>query len=1040
MIGKLRRRPAGLLALIAVLVAAGIYTAARLPSAIFPPVTFPIVKVIADAGEQPPARMIPTVTRPLEEAVHRVPGVRSVRSITSRGSVEMSVQFAWGTDMTTALQRTQAETQRIRTELPAETNIDVERMNTSMFPILGYALTSDTRTPAELRRLARFTLEPELIRIDGVSQIQVQGGRDREFEVHLDPDRLSARGLTAARVVQALRDQQDVLSAGLIQRNHELYLSLVDGRVHDLRALSELAVPVDSGPPPTLADLGTVSVADEVSYVRTTADNRPAVLVNVIRQPTANTVAIAGGIRKLLKDRPDLIPSGVHWAPFYDQARFVSASVSGTLEAILIGFLLAALVLAVFLRRLSTTVIAAMAIPVTVAIVGLLVGASGDTTNLMTLSGVAAAIGLVADDAIVVIEHIETWREEGWPGVPAEAATMDLLPALVGSSLSTTVILVPFALLSGVTGAFFRPLALTMALALTVSFFVAFLAVPVVASRFARSGEGRRRRGRDRDGAAGGEAAGGARTTGGGGSLGNAWERLAGRASRLYDAGVGLFLDHGWLAVGALLVLLAAGWLLYRGIGTDFLPSMDEGSIILDYRTPAGTSLSETDEMLNHVERVITSLPDVRTYSRRTGTELGFFVTEPNTGDYVIDLKPRGERRPIDEVIDDLRERIARVEPAVETDFGQLIEDDIGDLTGGEPQPIDIKIFGEEPDVLRREARRVADVISDIPGVEDVFDGIVISGPSLDLRVHPSEVARYGLTTRDIHAAVEPAVIGTVAGQVRVGDRMYDLRVFTDTTRGLEGLKVRARTPPDALVPLGRLATTGTGEPEAEIDRENLATYVGVTARQSGRDLGSIMSDVRDRIGRDVGLAPGHRIEYGGLYREQQRSFRDLLYILVAGLVLVGIIVTFEFGDWRAPLLTAACAAAVLAGVFAALHLTGKTLNISSYVGAILMIGIVGENVIFVIHEARRGLREGLDPRKAWRRASRRRLRPVSMTILATGFALAPLALAVGGGAQLMQPLAIGVIGGFVLSGPIVLLLLPGLYRLLDPRGKLAGE
>lgn len=1006
----LRRRPAAVFGLLLVVAVGGVATAFRLPASIFPSVTFPIVKVIADAGEEPASRVMPTVTRPLEEAMRRVPGVVLVRSITSRGSSELSAQFAWGTDMQVALQRVQGETQRIAPDLPPGTRIDVEWMSTSIFPILGYALTSDTLTQAQLWDLAEYTLKPALLGINGISEIQVQGGRRREFQVRLDPQALEGRGLSAADVVQAVRANNQVLSAGLVEQNHELYLALVNGRAPDVAALSRISVPVAHGPPATLADLGAVAVADEVSYIRTTANGKPAVLVNIIQQPSANTLRIASAIGRLFHDQPRLLPAGVQWTSFYDQARFISASVQGTEEDIWIGMVLAGLVLLAFLRRWRTTLVAAAAIPVTIAIVGLALELARQSVNLMTLAAVAAALGLVADDAIVVVEDLERHRDLG-DADPAGTSLRELLPALIGSSLSTVVIFLPFATLPGITGAFFKPLALTMAVSLIVSFFIAVVAAPLAIQALERPGHA-------------GEAA----------PVGGWVGRLRDRANHAFDAVRGVLVDHGWLTVGALVVMLGAAWLLQRSLGTDFLPSMDEGSIILDYWTPPGTSLTETNAMLNEVERVIMSLPDVVSYSRRTGTQLGFFITEPNTGDYVINLKPRGERRPVDDVTDDLRDRIAKVEPAIRTDFGQLIEDDIGDLTGGEPQPIDIKVFGDDPALLAQKADQITAIIAGVRGVEDAFDGITIAGPALDLRVDPVATARYGLTTEDLHAQVEPALIGTVAGQMRIGDRMYDIRVLEPHPGPLGDVRIRAG---DALLPVRDLAAITTGAAEAEIDQENLKTYVGVTARLSGRDLGTTVAEIQRKIAQQVQLGPGMYLVYGGQYQQQQQSFTDLFYVLLGGILLVALVVLFVFGDWRAAVVTALCACAVLPGVFLALLITGHTLNVSSYVGAIMIVGIMGEKATFAINAARLGLREGLTPAEAWRRAGRHRLRPVTMTILATAFALAPLALAIGAGAQIMQPLAIAVIGGFVFSGPVTLFLLPGLYRLLDPQGRL---
>ncbi|MGI8547695.1 MAG: efflux RND transporter permease subunit [Gemmatimonadaceae bacterium] len=1048
-----RQRAAGVYLLLAILIIAGIYSAAGLPSSIFPTVTFPRVRVIADVGEEPAAQMMPTVTRVLEEAILRVPGIEIVRSTTSRGSTEISAQFAWGTDMQAALNRVQAETQRVRPDLPPQTRIEAQWMNTATFPIQGYALISSTETQAQLLAFAQYTLKPALVRIPGVSEVQIQGGRQREFQVQLNRQLLAGHRLAASDVVQAIQANNDVVSTGLTEQNHELYLTLVTGRVTGTKQLSELAVPVPNGPPVTLAELGTVAVTNEVSYVRTTANGQAAVLVNIVRQPSANTVAIATGVDQIFKDQPNLLPKDAHWSNFYDQASFVSGSVNGARDAIIIGVVLAGVVLLLFLRNVRFTLIAVAAIPLTVAIVGLALGIFGQTINLMTLAGIAAALGLIADDSIVVIEDIEkshhTTAEAGHnpeadstpahgdaivdPTIEATAAaTRQLRPALLGSSLSTIVILVPFALLSGVVGAFFKPLALTMALALVVSFLFALIVVPLSVSVFQRK-------------PAKGDANGGNHRIARPGVASRisapvirVLAPVSKRMGRGYDRVVHVFIAHGLVSVMIIAVLLGITYVLYGRIGTDFLPAMDEGSIILDYWTPPGTSLTETDAMLSAAERVISSNPAVESYSRRTGAQLGFFITEPNRGDYVIKLKPLSQRPGVDEVINSLRDGIAAVEPAIHTDFGQLLEDQIGDLTGGAPQPIDVKIFGSDPTTLAQKADQAAHILEKVPGVADVFNGITIAGPALQLHVDPVAAGRFGLTTQTVAQAVEPAITGTVAGQIRIGDRMYDLRVLARDSAGpLTDLKIRTGPPSSALIPLSTVATISTGTPETEINRENLKTYVGVTARLTGRDLGSAMSDIRQRISRDLQLTPDMSIEYGGLYEQQQQSFRGLLYVLLAGLVLVSVVVLFEFADWRAPVVTVVCAAAVLSGVLAALLLTGMTLNISSYVGAIMMVGIVGENAIFVIHEAQIELRSGKSVAEAWSEAAHRRLRPVAMTVLATAFALAPLALAIGAGSQLMQPLAIAVIGGFVLSGPIVLLVLPGLYRLLDPHGKL---
>ena len=1004
LVRNLPRRAPAVFLLLAVLIAAGVWTAQRLPSAIFPTVTFPRIKVIAETAEEPAAQMIPAVTRPLEEAVLRVPGIERVTSTTTRGAVELGAEFAWSTDMRVALTRVQAEIERIKPDLPAQARIDAEWMNTAIFPILGYALTSDSRSLAQLRELADYTLKPELNQIAGVSQVQVQGGTRREFQVRLDPDRLAGRKIPPSAVVEAIRKNDAVLSAGLVESNHELYLALVTGKPRGLDDLSRIAVPVAGGVPVALGELGTVQTADAVTYIHTTADRKPAVLVNVVRQPDASTLAVAAAVARLLREKPDLLPKDVRWTAFYDQAEFVRASVGGVRDAILIGVALAALVLLLFLRDWKITAIAVATIPVTVAIVLFGLGLAGQTLNLMTLGGIAAAIGLVADDAIVVVENIARHAEERVSEDPSLSGLAEVLPGLTGSSLSTIVIFVPFALLSGVAGAFFRPLALTMGIALAVSYWLSALAVPLAASKMR---VGRRARA--------------------------ARKPRPPRIARF-------FIAHPSIALAVVVALLGGGVILYRAIGSDFLPKMDEGSIVLDYWTPAGTSLTDTNQILDQAEKIISALPDVATYSRRTGTELGFFVTEPNRGDYVIRLKPRGQRRPVEEVIDDLRGRIAGAEPGLRTEFGQVLEDVIGDLTGGEPQPIDVRLYGEDQAVLQQKARAAAKIVGGVSGVEDVFDGITIAGPNLTVAGRPEALARFGLTAEALHAEVEPALMGTVAGNLRIGERLYDVRVFSRPRADLSRLaQLPIPVSGGGLVPLSELATVATGAAEAEIHRENLRTYVGVTGRLSGRNLGDAVAQIRSRLAGGLPLPTGMSIRYAGLYEQQQTSFKGLLGVLFGGLLLVAIILLFEFGDWRAPLLTVVVALAVLTSVLASLLVTGMTLSVSSFVGAIMMVGIVGEKAVFLIQDAREELRRGLPVREAWVEASRKRLRAVMMTIFATAFALAPLALALGEGSELQQPLAIAVIGGFVLSSPLVLLILPALYAWMDPRGRLAG-
>jgi multidrug efflux pump subunit AcrB len=975
---------------VAFLAAAGLAIGARLPAAILPEVVFPRVTLIADSGERDTEEMLRAVTIPLEQSVRRVPGLHEIRSTTSRGSSEINLDFDWGVNMDLALQRVQALTAAVRDELPAGTALDARLMSPALFPVVGLALTSTRRSQIELRDMADLRLRPELARLPGVAEVVVQGGRKPEARVTLDARALQSRGLTVSAVAEAVARATELRSLGLLSANRELYLALVDARPRDLEQLGRLPIPVASGAPVPLASLGRIELAEAPQWTRYAARAGEAVLVNFLRQPAASTVTLSQGLHDWLRTHADALPPDVTLDVFYDQADLVNGSIASVRDALIVGGLMAIVIIALFIGSPALGSLAAIVLPASIALSLLGFGLARQSLNLMTMGGIAAAMGLVLDDAIVVVEHL---AHEAARGRTREEAMAELFPTLVASSACTIAIFAPFGLLGGVAGAFFKVLAISVSLMLAVSLLLSLTLLPYLA--------GLRRRAAPHPPFP---------------RLGQGWIGRTLRRRRLVLAGAA--------------VLVVAALALGIGIPTGFLPEMDEGELILDYITPAGTSLDETVHMLAPLERELNATPEIQTWSRRTGDQLGFFITEPNTGDYAIRLKHR-RRRSADEIADDLRERIEAVAPGVDIEFGQLLEDVIGDLTTT-PQPVEVRVFTEDRDLGRRVARRAADLIERVPGVVDVRSGVVVSGPNV-LLAPVERGLRLGVDAAALEALAVPRLRGVDAGQVPRAARVWPVRLTMATPsadRVASLLESDAPLDSGGRTRLQDVADVHVVPGDYEVHRDDQRTMVSLTGRLSGRDLGSAVAEIQRRLRDSLLAGPEVRTEYAGQYAEQQSSFGGLTTVLLLAACLVLLILLLAFRSWWQAIAVLLTALASLAGVMFALRVSGVSFNLSSFVGAIMVVGIVAENAVFLVAEFRRHVAAGAGAADARRLAAERRIRPILMTTLAGMAALLPLVVGWGAGTALLRPLAIAVTGGFALSAPLLLLALPTLLAL----------
>jgi CzcA family heavy metal efflux pump len=995
-----------ILFLLALGVLGGAISAFYLPVALFPDVSFPRVSINFDSGAQPAETMVAQVTRSVEQAVRLVPAVRDVRSTTSRGSADVSVNFDWGRDMDLATLQVESAISRILPTLPAGTVYKVRRMNPTVFPIAAYSLTSGTLDQRQLRNIAQYQLTPLLLGVTGVASVDVLGGDVSEYRVEVEPALLAAHGITLDDVTKAVTAGNVLHVAGYLEDRHKLLLATSDTRLLTVSDIQRIVVQASKNGPVALSEVANVYLAAEPNYTAVTADGQRAVLFQVYQQPSGNTVQIVAAVQSTLKDFTTRLPPGVTVHNWYDQSQLIVSSAASVAEAIVIGIFLAGIVLYVFLRNRKITMVVLIVVPTVLGITVLILSLLGMSFNIMTLGGMAAAIGLVIDDAIVMIEHIVR-RLKGTTDTHLRIrfAAVEFLSPLAGSSLATIVIFVPLAFLGGVTGAFFRALSVTMASALIVSFAIAWFIVPLLADSFISA--------KDADNEAG--------------------EKLVGRMVSVYRAAETRIRRRPWLAGIACLVLLAAGGLAYTQVGSGFMPAMDEGGFVLDYIAPPGTSLQDTNALLRQVEDILQKTPEVDTYSRRTGLQLGGGVTEANTGDFFVRLKPQ-PRRDIDDVTADVHQQISDKVPGLQIEIAQLMEDLIGDLTAV-PQPIEIKMFSDDAGGLRTNAPKVAELISHIDGVTEINNGVIPAGDGLDVKIDRSRAALEGVDPSAIADQMETIVAGTVATNIQNGDQTIGVRVWIPAEErtniaNLKGIQIVA--PDGHKFALGRVADfqMQTGQPE--ITRDNIKNMVAVTARIEGRDLGSTVAEVKKTLDASGLFTGSTYYELGGLYAEQQAAFKGLAVVIVAAFLLVFVLLMFLYERFAIALAIVAMPMLAMPAVFVALWLTGIELNISAMMGMTMVVGIVTEVAIFFFSEYEYLVNTGVAQAEALLEAGANRFRPIAMTTLAAILTLLPLAFALGQGAAMQQPLAVAIIGGLLVQMPLVLLVMPMLFSLLD--------
>ena len=988
-----------------ILCLAGVFAALRMPSSVFPATAFPRIVVNINNGIMPANQVMATITRPVEETLKSIPGVKTVLSTTTRGAAIVNVEFSWGTDMHRAELYVLGKLSEIQSGLPAGSDVEASRVGfTLSYPIIGISMTSKTQNQMDLWKLATYTVKPLFLQIPGVSKVEIVGGRRPEYHVVVDLQKLRATHLAITDVSAALKGSNLIASVGLMVRNYRLYLATVDGRVHSPADIGNIVIADRDGYPIRVSDVAQVVRAPAPAYKSVTAQGRPAVLLDIESHTDSNITAISAALRSDIKQLHRELPPDVHLSFFYNQSSFVKDSVSNVWSSVIFGLILSAVILFFFMKSWGSVWTAIVTIPISVLITFVAMKIAGLNFNMMTLGGIAASIGLIIDNAIIVVEAIVHRIALGSKRLEALKEAMgEILTALVGSTLTPVVVFLPLAYLTGIAGVFFRALGITMVVALLVSLLLAVTLTPAIATWLIR--DTRKMNGEDGP--------------------------ILKRILRLYEASMRGALRHTALTLIACVVIGLGSIFVYQHIETDFLPSFDEGGFDIDFTALPGTSLQETSRVLDQAEKIIRNDPDVQSYSRELGIELGPFLNEPNVGSYLIKLKP-DRKHTSDEVMDRIRGQFDKRFPMVRWDIKGFLSDLVGDLQLA-PYPVEIKLFSPDLAWLKKTAPRVEEQIRKIPGIVDTFDGLTVSGPTIDFQVRRAAAARYGLTAQDIADAVDNVLLGKISSFVIQGDRVVNIRVLADRSRVSDISDLRQlpiRTPNGAIVTLQQVASVSVSPNEVELDRQNLRQDDIVSARLQGVDLGTAMREIKAVLSRDKWL-PADAVEYGGQYKLQQASFKNLLTVLLAAILLVFTVLVIEFRSFYEPVAIVIGAVLTLLGSLLGLWTAGITLNIVSYLGAIIGVGIVAKNGILVLDYARQMRDQGMELQEALVCAGHRRLKPVLMTSLAAALGMLPLAYGAGAGAQMLQPLGIAVIGALIFSVPLSLIATPVIYSVL---------
>ncbi len=1008
----------GILFTLSVLVVLGLASVSSLPMSIYPKVAFARVVIVAQNGEMTPSQVQQNITRPIEQAVSTVIGSQLVQANSAQGSSQVSITFDTAIDVNLDLQRVNAALSQTNAALPPGTDVVAQIVNPNIFPVLGFVVDVPGKDLTETRNVSEYQLRPLLTGLPGIARVRTVGGRFKEYWVSVDPRAAAALRIPLDAIASAIASNNQVTAVGHFNAFDQRQIVLVSGAPKTPADIANIVIDNRAGTPITVGAVAVVHDALEPKTSIVSAGGKDAVLLNVYAQPGGNIVQIYNEVNAVLDREIAALGPGTTIKPYWNQATLVDDAVKNLRDAIIIGAVLAILVMWFFLGSIRSTLVAATVIPLVIAIAFFFMKLTGQGLNLMTLGGLAIGVGLVIVDAIFVVENIWRHLQAGEARVPAVRKAMEEIAVpMIGSTVTTIVVFVPMALLSGVTGAFFIALSITLTIALSLSLFFALYVTPLLSAYFLKPAT---------------HVATPGRFSG---------ARLMDWLLSVYEPALRWMLHHRKAAYGITAAVVLVTLLVARGLGTDFMPNMDEGAFELNFTMPPGTSLEETDRALGQVEGVIARNPNIVGYGALTGLDpSGFFPAPQNVGNIRATMLQRDKRKDkqgVDSIFDDLRTKISAAVPIVKFTITQILQDLLNDLSNA-PATVEIKIFGNDQSELMRLAQTVDTRIQKVPGIVDDFNGIVYSNPNTLVQLHPYQGSRAGFSTETFADAAQAGLNGRIVATIPQLPVQIPVRVRYDvpwnqTASALAMMPIVA--PNGNTYSLGSLANVIQAGPSTELNEENLRPLVRVTANVSGRDLGSAIGDVQKALS-DLKLPPGYDIVYGGRYALQQQSFREFAVAIGVAILLVFVTMIFEFRNYRIPIVIISSVPLSLFGVVIALWVTRIPLNVSSFMGLILLVGGVVKNGILLFDEVDKLRRQGLSVEEQMVQAGRMRMRPIIMTTLTSMLGVVPLALGLGAGSEMQKPLAVATIGGLLFSTFFTLLLMPAFYASIKGKSR----
>jgi len=1019
------RRPITVFMFVSVLVLLGAISFMRLPVDLMPEIQSPSLTVRTTYPGVAPEEMENLVTRPLEASISSAPGIYRISSNSSEGSSSIRVSFDYDVDLDEAANELRTRVDRMRGTLPDDVEPPtIYKFDTTQFPIMFLAVSGD-RDPRELRTLLEKDIQPRLERLPGVAAVDIRGGLRRQIHVKPSIEKLRSYNLSVNQITNILRLENRNRPVGPMDEGKYEVLVRSQGEFSNVEQVRNVVVTSRGGVPIYLKDVAEVQDAQEEVRQMVRIDDKPGIRFSIRKQSGANTVTVAEKVReeieRLQKSFPDITIRAM-----MDSSIFITRSINNLRQAAITGGILAILTLLLFLRNIRSTLIVATSIPITVIGTFMLMYVSGFTLNTMSFGALALGVGMIVDNAIVIIENIFRHREGGM--THSEAAvfgTSEVTTALVASTLTTAAVFLPLIFLGGMSGVMFKQLAYIVAFSQIFALVIGLTLVPVLCSRYLRVRPPDAKR--------------------------HSWMakivQVSGNAlnglDERYQRAIRWSLNHRKTVVFSAALLFAGSMCLVPFIGVEMMPEADENELRVSVELPAGTKIEVTNELANRFEAIIKrEVPEMERIMVEVGGGGFMSGSSTHTADFTVQLKSKSERqRSVQEMVNALRPKL-NVQPGmlvrVRASSNNSMTRRMGPGSGGSGERVSVEIRGHDMQVASNVAKQVKDIVDGVPGITDSQISRREGMPEMLITVDRAKAASLGINSSDIADTLETVVGGRRASQFREEGQEYDIlvRLSEEQRANLGHLQnVTVLTPSGQAVPIGDLVKMQRREGPVSIERQDQERLVQVTAGYANRDLGSIMRDVDRQLG-GMTMPSGFSINYGGEYEEQQRSFRELLFSLILAIVLVYMVMASEFESLRDPLIILFSLPLAAIGVTLALFLTETTFNMQAFIGVILLAGIAVNNAIVLIDYTNLlRHRDKLILRHAVELAGRRRLRPILMTSLTTILGLIPMSLGIGEGAELQAPMARVVMGGMITSTLITLLVIPTIYTMIEERG-----